>query len=51
MSKKILVIADAQVKPDVDTAHIRALGNYIVAKKPDIIVNIGDWFDFESLFL
>lgn len=49
MSKKILVIADTQVKPGVDTSHIKALGNYIVHKRPDIIVNIGDWFDFESL--
>src|SRR5690606_25332845 len=49
MRKKILVIADAQVKPGIDTTHIRALGNYIVSKRPDIIVNIGDWFDFESL--
>lgn len=46
---KILVIADVQAKPDVNLDHLRALGNYIVAKKPDIIVNIGDFADMESL--
>lgn len=49
MSKKILVIPDAQVKPGVDLSHLRWLGQYIVDKRPDIIVNIGDFADMESL--
>lgn len=49
MSKSILVIPDAQVAPDTPTDHLRWLGNYIVEKKPDIIVNIGDWADMKSL--
>ena len=49
MTKSILVVPDAQVKPGTPTEHLRWLGNYIVAKKPDIIVNIGDFADMESL--
>lgn len=46
---KHLLIPDTQVKPDVRTEHIEALGNYIVAKRPDVIVMIGDWWDLPSL--
>lgn len=49
MSKTILVIPDAQVKHGVPIQHLRWLGNYIVKKKPDIIVNIGDFADMPSL--
>ena len=49
MSRKHLVIPDTQVKPDVPLDHIVALGNYIVAKRPDVIIMIGDWFDLPSL--
>lgn len=47
--KKILVIPDAQTKPDVPTEHLLWLGKHAVAKKPDIIVCIGDFFDLPSL--
>lgn len=46
---KILAIPDCQVKPGVDTTYLTAIGQYIVDKKPDVVVNIGDFFDFESL--
>ena len=46
---KILVIPDSQVKPGVDTDYLTAIGEYIVAKKPDIIVHLGDFADMESL--
>ncbi len=45
----ILVLPDAQVKPDDDLAFLRCQGEYIVDKKPDIIVCIGDFSDMESL--
>jgi len=48
-TKRVLFIPDCQVKPDVPTNHIAALGNYIVAKKPDVVVNIGDFWDMPSL--
>lgn len=46
---KILVIPDTQVKDGVPLEHLTALGNYIVEKKPDVIVHIGDHFDMESI--
>jgi len=49
MYKKVLVIPDTQVRPGVNLDHFIALGNYVVAKKPDIICHIGDHFDLPSL--
>lgn len=49
MPQKILVIGDVQVKPGHDLSYIRHIGKYIVDKRPDVVVCIGDWFDFESL--
>jgi len=46
---KILVIPDTQVKEGVDTAHLSWVGQYIVDKKPDVIVHIGDHWDMPSL--
>lgn len=47
--KKILVIPDTQCKPGVDLSYMSAIGNYIVDKKPDIVVHLGDSWDFPSL--
>lgn len=44
-----LVIPDGQVKEGVNTDHWEWIGNYIVEKKPDVIVNIGDFWDMPSL--
>lgn len=49
MSKSILIIPDTQVKEGVPLNHLRWLGNYIVAKRPDVIVHIGDHADMPSL--
>jgi hypothetical protein len=46
---KILVLPDVQAKPDNDFSFLTAIGNYIIAKKPDVIVNLGDFADMESL--
>ncbi len=46
---KILVIPDSQVKPGQDLEFLRCIGRYIVAKKPDVVVHIGDFADMESL--
>lgn len=48
MSKHI-VIPDCQIRPGDDTKFLEAIGNYIVEKKPDVIVNIGDFADMPSL--
>ena len=46
---KHLVIADTQAKPEHDTKYLECIGEFIVHKKPDVIVHIGDHFDFPSL--
>lgn len=43
------VIPDTQVKPGVPLQHLTAAGNYIVDKKPDVVVLIGDFADMHSL--
>jgi len=44
-----MFIPDIQAKPDVDFTYLKAIGNYMVAKKPDVVVCIGDFADMESL--
>lgn len=44
-----LVIPDCQVRSGVPTDHLEQIGNYIVDKKPDVIVQIGDFADMPSL--
>lgn len=46
---KILVIPDVQAKDGVSFDHLRWLGNYIVKKQPDTIIQIGDFADMPSL--
>jgi len=46
---KIMFIPDCQVKAGVDLTYLSAIGQYIVDKKPDVVVNAGDFFDFPSL--
>lgn len=46
---KHLVIPDCQVKPGVPLEQLDWLGKYIVAKKPDVVIQIGDFADMESL--
>lgn len=47
--RRHLVIPDAQVKPGVATDHLVAVGRYAAEWKPDVIVQLGDWWDFPSL--
>ena len=44
-----LFIPDTQCKPDISLDYLRWLGEYIVRKKPDVIVHAGDHADMESL--
>lgn len=46
---KHLIIADTQCKPHQDLMYMSAIGQYIADKRPDVIVHIGDHYDFESL--
>jgi len=44
-----LVIPDCQVRPGDDVSHLRWIGNYAAEKRPDVIVQIGDFADLPSL--
>jgi hypothetical protein len=46
---KHLVIPDTQVKPGQDLRRFHWLGQYIVDKKPNVIIHIGDHWDMPSL--
>lgn len=46
---KILVIPDIQIRPGDDVAFLTSIGKYIVAKKPDHVVCLGDFADMPSL--
>lgn len=46
---KIAVIPDCQVKPGVNTDHLEWCGKYLAIKKPDVIIQIGDFTDMSSL--
>jgi hypothetical protein len=49
MSKTHLVIPDVQIRDGDDTEFLTCIGRYIVAKQPDVIVNLGDFGDMPSL--
>lgn len=44
-----LVIPDSHAKPGVSNRRFELLGKLIVDRRPDVIVNIGDMADMESL--
>ncbi len=48
-TKTHLIIPDVQNKPGVPTDHLEWVGKYIVDKKPDTIVCLGDFADMHSL--
>lgn len=43
------VIPDCQVRDGDDFSYLTAIGNYIVRKQPDVIINLGDFADMPSL--
>jgi len=49
MSKRIVVIPDVQAKPGHDFSYLMRIGQYIVDKKPDRVVCLGDFADMPSL--
>lgn len=46
---RIAVIPDTQVKPGVDNLYLYKIGMYLIDKKPDVIVHLGDHWDMPSL--
>ena len=45
----ILVIADTQAKSEESLEYLLWVGHYIAEKQPDVIIHIGDHYDFPSL--
>lgn len=46
---KILYIPDVQAKPDQDYTFLEHIGKYLVEKRPDVVIQGGDFADMESL--
>jgi hypothetical protein len=44
-----LTIPDTQCKPNIDLSYLSFIGKYIVDRKPDVIIHIGDHADMPSL--
>lgn len=49
MSRTHLIIPDVQDYPGAPKDQLRWIGNYIRDKKPDVVVNLGDFADMSSL--
>lgn len=49
MSKDILVVPDPHAHPEFNNDRADWLGKFILDRKPDIVVNMGDTFDMPSL--
>jgi hypothetical protein len=48
-SRRFLLIPDTQIRPGVPLEHLDWLGQAILDYKPDVLVHIGDHWDFPSL--
>lgn len=46
---RVAVIPDTQVRPGVPLEHLKWAGMYLAKKRPDVIVQIGDFCDMSSL--
>ena len=49
MSRVHMVIPDVQAKPGHDFTFLNNIGQYMVEKKPDVVICIGDFADMPSL--
>lgn len=49
LGRSHMVIPDIQSKPGVSNDHLEWIANYALDKRPDVIIQIGDWADMESL--
>ena len=46
---KLLIIPDTQVRKGIPLGHLEWAGKYIVDKRPDVVVHLGDFADMPSL--
>ena len=49
LGPKHFVIPDTQCKPDVPMEHLDWCGQYILEKRPDVVIHLGDHWDLPSL--
>lgn len=49
LGRKHIFIPDSQVKPGVPIDHLGWIGQYIVDKRPDVVIHAGDFADMPSL--
>ena len=49
LGKRFMVLPDVQAKPGVDFSYLRRYGQYMLEKRPDVVVCIGDFADMPSL--
>lgn len=47
--RRHLIIPDTQIRPGVPQDHLDWIGQAIVEYRPDVIIHLGDHFDFPSL--
>jgi hypothetical protein len=47
--QKHIVIPDTQIRDGVPLEHLDWIADYVIDKKPDVLVQIGDWGDMPSL--
>lgn len=48
-SNRHLIVADMQVKPNISLDYVYAVGKYVADTQPEVVINIGDFADMESL--
>jgi hypothetical protein len=46
--RRMVAIGDLHLKPGMDVDHFRWVGRYVAETRPDNVLQIGDFFDFES---
>ncbi len=46
--RRVVFIGDTHVKPGMDLEHFTWMGRYVAESRPDNVVQIGDFSDFES---
>jgi hypothetical protein len=49
MGRRHIIVPDTQIRDGVPLEHLDWISDYIIDKKPDVVVQIGDWGDMPSL--
>lgn len=47
-ARRVLVIGDLHMKPELDFEHLRWIGRHVAASRPENVIQIGDAFDMGS---